>query len=121
MQASAAQAGFSANNTYHDKGTPVTSTTSTTPYIQNQTAEALAQLAATTEEDCSTVSNLTDTNLQLMEQVVNMIRQMTQKDSEIAELCKSIQELNLAFQAFATANTLRNLPTPSGRSSRGNG
>eukprot|EP00957_Ditylum_brightwellii_P000418 32096-Ditylum_brightwellii.AAC.1 len=54
MQASAAQAGFSANNIYHSQGTPTASTTSTASYMQNQTAEALAQLAAATEEDRST-------------------------------------------------------------------
>eukprot|EP00957_Ditylum_brightwellii_P054102 4097894-Ditylum_brightwellii.AAC.1 len=48
--------------------TPVASTTSAASYVQNQTAEALAQLATVTEEDCSTVSNLTDTNSNLMEQ-----------------------------------------------------
>eukprot|EP00957_Ditylum_brightwellii_P082542 6275249-Ditylum_brightwellii.AAC.1 len=68
MQASAAQAGFSASNIYYDQGTPVASTTSTATYVQNQTAEALAQLAAATEEDHSTVSNLIDTNSNLMEQ-----------------------------------------------------
>eukprot|EP00957_Ditylum_brightwellii_P133703 10194286-Ditylum_brightwellii.AAC.1 len=55
-----------------------------------------------------------------MEQVANMTRQMTQKDSEIDELRKSIQELNLTIWAFANANTPRNPPTPSGRGGRGN-
>eukprot|EP00957_Ditylum_brightwellii_P097825 7449294-Ditylum_brightwellii.AAC.1 len=50
-----------------------------------------------------------------MEQVANMTRQMTQKDNEIAELHKSIQELNLVIWAFANTNTLRNPPTPSVR------
>eukprot|EP00957_Ditylum_brightwellii_P117622 8971330-Ditylum_brightwellii.AAC.1 len=49
-----------------------------------------------------------------------MTRQMTQKDSEIAELRKSIQELNLTIGAFATMNNPRNPPTTSGRGSRGN-
>eukprot|EP00957_Ditylum_brightwellii_P081077 6166532-Ditylum_brightwellii.AAC.1 len=44
-----------------------------------------------------------------------MTRQMTQKDSEIAKLCKSIQELNLTICAFATTNIPRNPPTPSSR------
>eukprot|EP00957_Ditylum_brightwellii_P019114 1439555-Ditylum_brightwellii.AAC.1 len=120
MQASAAQVNFSANNVYYDQGTPVAPTTSTTSYVQNQTAEVLAKLAVATEEDRSMVSNLTDTNLHLMEQVANMTGQMTQKDSEIAELHKSIQELNLKICAFATMNTPRNLPTTSGRGGRGN-
>eukprot|EP00957_Ditylum_brightwellii_P128455 9797322-Ditylum_brightwellii.AAC.1 len=55
-----------------------------------------------------------------MEQVANMTRQMTQKDSEIAELCRSIQELNLTIHAFATTNNPRNPPTTSGRGGRGN-
>eukprot|EP00957_Ditylum_brightwellii_P106109 8094301-Ditylum_brightwellii.AAC.1 len=45
---------------------------------------------------------------------------MTQKDSEIAELRKSIQKLNLTIRAFANVNAPRNPPTPSGRGGRGN-
>eukprot|EP00957_Ditylum_brightwellii_P048021 3646403-Ditylum_brightwellii.AAC.1 len=45
---------------------------------------------------------------------------MTQKDSEIAELCMSIQELNLTIRAFATTNTLRNWSITSGRGGRRN-
>eukprot|EP00957_Ditylum_brightwellii_P060632 4603618-Ditylum_brightwellii.AAC.2 len=63
MQASAAQARFSTNNVYYDQGTTAASISPTAPYVQSQTAEALAQLAAATEEDHSMVSNFTDTNL----------------------------------------------------------
>eukprot|EP00957_Ditylum_brightwellii_P110568 8433474-Ditylum_brightwellii.AAC.1 len=119
MQVSAAQAGFSANNVYYDQGTTAASTSPTSSYVQNQMAEALAQLVAATEEDHSMVSNLTDTNSHLMEQVANMTRQMTQKDSEIAELHKSIQELNLTICAFATTSNPRNPPIASGRGGHG--
>eukprot|EP00957_Ditylum_brightwellii_P102045 7777897-Ditylum_brightwellii.AAC.1 len=120
MQASATQAGFSTNNVYYDQGTTAVSTAPTASYVQSQTAEALAQLAAATEEDRSTVSNLTDTNLHLMEQIANITRQITQKDGEIAELRKSIQELNLTICVFATTNNPRNPPTTSGRGGQGN-
>eukprot|EP00957_Ditylum_brightwellii_P196172 14946995-Ditylum_brightwellii.AAC.1 len=85
MQASASQASFSANNVYYDPNMASQSNVPTPSFIQSQTAKALAQLAAATEEDCSMFSNLTNTNSQLMEQVANITQQMSQKDSEIAE------------------------------------
>eukprot|EP00957_Ditylum_brightwellii_P058544 4439466-Ditylum_brightwellii.AAC.1 len=40
--------------------------------MYHQTAEAIAQLAAATEEDCSPVSNLSETISQFVDQVANM-------------------------------------------------
>eukprot|EP00957_Ditylum_brightwellii_P024773 1871988-Ditylum_brightwellii.AAC.1 len=51
--------------------------------IQEQMTEALSHLYAAMEEDRSTMSNLTTTNLQLMEQVANITTKVSTKDKEI--------------------------------------
>eukprot|EP00957_Ditylum_brightwellii_P183976 14013867-Ditylum_brightwellii.AAC.2 len=76
--------GYFANNVSHEMHTQL----------------AIMQLAAATEEDCSTVSNLLEANSQLVDQVANMARQMDHKDEAITELCKNIQQLNVTIQAL---------------------
>eukprot|EP00957_Ditylum_brightwellii_P170100 12947667-Ditylum_brightwellii.AAC.1 len=89
--------------------------------MQQQTAEAIAQLAAAMEEDRSTVSNLSETNSNLVDQVTNMARQMDQKDEETTELRKSIQQSNVTIQSLVqnTTPTPRNPPKSGGQQNNG--
>eukprot|EP00957_Ditylum_brightwellii_P050977 3866103-Ditylum_brightwellii.AAC.1 len=68
-----------------------------------RTADALSQLYAATEEDCMMVSNLTDTNQHLTEQVANLTTKLTMKDEEIKAMKKSIDNLTETIWAFTTA------------------
>eukprot|EP00957_Ditylum_brightwellii_P100621 7669793-Ditylum_brightwellii.AAC.2 len=61
--------------------------------IHKQMAEVLSQLYAATEEDRSTVTNQTTTNLKLMEQVANLTTKLSTKDEEIKALQHSLEEL----------------------------
>eukprot|EP00957_Ditylum_brightwellii_P097226 7404930-Ditylum_brightwellii.AAC.1 len=54
--------------------------------VQEQTAEALLQLYATTYEDRSTMSNLTNTNTQLTEHIANLAPKLNAKDDKIRAL-----------------------------------
>eukprot|EP00957_Ditylum_brightwellii_P000246 19345-Ditylum_brightwellii.AAC.1 len=56
-----------------------------------------------------------------MEQVANMVKQVNNKASEIAEPRKSIQELNITIQAFAMNQTLQALAATGGRGRRAGG
>eukprot|EP00957_Ditylum_brightwellii_P037758 2855468-Ditylum_brightwellii.AAC.1 len=64
MQQNETQAGFTANHTF----------TKNSEHSSNSIGEALEHLVAATEEDKSTVSNLLKTNLQLVDQVVNLAK-----------------------------------------------
>eukprot|EP00957_Ditylum_brightwellii_P162679 12387906-Ditylum_brightwellii.AAC.2 len=75
LQANAPNIGYTANTVSEN--------------IQSQMAEAIAQVVAATEDDGSTVSNLSETISQLVNQVANMACQMDQKDEGITELQKS--------------------------------
>eukprot|EP00957_Ditylum_brightwellii_P073250 5567852-Ditylum_brightwellii.AAC.1 len=84
----------------------------------SQMAEAIAQLAAAAEEDCLTLSNLSESNAQLVDQVANMTRQMTQKNEEIVELRRSIQQLTTTIQALIT-NDNTNTPHQNNQTNSG--
>eukprot|EP00957_Ditylum_brightwellii_P202901 15332318-Ditylum_brightwellii.AAC.1 len=60
------------------------------PQFANTAAEVLHALAEATTEDCTAVSNLSSTNGILNEQVANLTRTASAKESEIEELQKSI-------------------------------
>eukprot|EP00957_Ditylum_brightwellii_P105358 8031896-Ditylum_brightwellii.AAC.1 len=63
----------------------------------------MSQLYAALEEDYMAVSNLTDTNQQLTEQVTNFTAKLTTKDEEIKALKKSIDNFTETMYAFTTA------------------
>eukprot|EP00957_Ditylum_brightwellii_P143107 10904183-Ditylum_brightwellii.AAC.2 len=56
-----------------------------------------------------------------MEQVANMATQINNKDSKVAKLRKSTQELNLTIRAFATNQTPRAPAATGGRGGRTGG
>eukprot|EP00957_Ditylum_brightwellii_P176736 13461711-Ditylum_brightwellii.AAC.1 len=70
--------------------------------LREYTAGVLSQLFAAMEEDCTMVSNLTDTNHQLTEKVANITTKLTTIGKEIAALKKSINDLTEAMQVFTT-------------------
>eukprot|EP00957_Ditylum_brightwellii_P011772 888333-Ditylum_brightwellii.AAC.1 len=80
---------------------------------QEQTAEALSQLYAVTEEDRSTMSNLTNTNTQLTKCVANLTTKLNAKDEEIRAPQHSIEELTTTMRTFTMANMMQhNIPQP---------
>ena len=85
---------------------------------QTAAAEALQALADATTEDRTAVANLSHTNGLLNEQVVNLTRTITTKDSEIEELRKSISELSTTIRTLAP--TTANRGDRGGRGGRGN-
>eukprot|EP00957_Ditylum_brightwellii_P101884 7765486-Ditylum_brightwellii.AAC.1 len=70
LQEAAQQAGYTANM-------------NESANVQEQMIKALSQLYAATEEDRSTISNLSNTNTQLMECVANLTTKLNAKDEEI--------------------------------------
>eukprot|EP00957_Ditylum_brightwellii_P057816 4384687-Ditylum_brightwellii.AAC.1 len=68
--------------------------------INEQTAQALADFITATEEDISTVNNLTTMNSTLTNQVTNLTRKITEKDDKLADLRKSIKELTTHIKTF---------------------
>eukprot|EP00957_Ditylum_brightwellii_P025761 1948427-Ditylum_brightwellii.AAC.1 len=84
LQEAAQQAGYTAN---------IAESTN----VQEQTVEVLSQLYATTEEDRSTISNLSNVNTQLTECVANLTTKLNAKDKKIKSLQCSIDDLTGAM------------------------
>eukprot|EP00957_Ditylum_brightwellii_P032371 2452258-Ditylum_brightwellii.AAC.1 len=74
---------------------------------QTAVAEALQVLADATTKDRTAVANLLHTNELLNEQVVNLTKTVTAKESEIEELRKSISELSCTICTLAPTNANR--------------
>eukprot|EP00957_Ditylum_brightwellii_P135964 10369151-Ditylum_brightwellii.AAC.1 len=74
------------------------------PDSQAAAAEAQQALADATTEDRNAVANLSHTNGLLNEQVVNLTKTVTAKESEIEELRKSISELSCTICTLAATN-----------------
>eukprot|EP00957_Ditylum_brightwellii_P175374 13350281-Ditylum_brightwellii.AAC.1 len=71
------------------------------PELQHLAAEALQALADATTEDRTAVANLYQTNGFLNKQVVNLAKTISNKDSKIEELMKSISELSCTIHTLA--------------------
>eukprot|EP00957_Ditylum_brightwellii_P012684 958980-Ditylum_brightwellii.AAC.1 len=70
------------------------------PSINERNVQALADLINATEEDRSMVNNLASVNSTLMTQVANLTRNITEKDTKLTALRKSIKELTAHMKIF---------------------
>eukprot|EP00957_Ditylum_brightwellii_P037625 2845241-Ditylum_brightwellii.AAC.1 len=85
---------------------------------QTAAAKALQALADATTKDRTAVANLSHTNGLLNEQVVNLTKTVTTKESDIEELRKSISKLSTTIRSLAP--TTANRGGRGGRGRRGN-
>eukprot|EP00957_Ditylum_brightwellii_P099537 7582393-Ditylum_brightwellii.AAC.1 len=67
-------------------------------------ADVLQALATVTADDGQVVANLLHTNVLLNNQVANLSKKVTEKDTQIDELHKSIMYLTETIQSLANQN-----------------
>eukprot|EP00957_Ditylum_brightwellii_P210749 15365349-Ditylum_brightwellii.AAC.1 len=64
-------------------------------------ANVLKTLATVTADDCQAVANLSHTSVLLNDQVANLSKKVTKKDTQIDDLCKSISDLTMTIWSLA--------------------
>eukprot|EP00957_Ditylum_brightwellii_P154008 11721986-Ditylum_brightwellii.AAC.1 len=70
--------------------------------LHHHTAEALANLAEAMTSDRTAVANLSTVNTDLSQQVINLTKQVKDKDTKLTAMHKSIDNLTAALQALQT-------------------
>eukprot|EP00957_Ditylum_brightwellii_P167174 12725861-Ditylum_brightwellii.AAC.1 len=93
LQTAARNAGYTAN---------LVETEEQEDKLRHCTAEALTNLAEATTSNRTAVANLSTVNTDLSQQVINLIKQYKDKDTELTSMQKSIDNLTAALQELRT-------------------
>eukprot|EP00957_Ditylum_brightwellii_P159006 12102617-Ditylum_brightwellii.AAC.1 len=72
----------------------------TTNFFANTATEALQALKKATTNDKVAVTKLLQSNSLINEEVANLVKTITAKNSEIKELCKSISEISCTIHTL---------------------
>eukprot|EP00957_Ditylum_brightwellii_P203163 15333488-Ditylum_brightwellii.AAC.1 len=99
LQSATQQGGFVANNMELEN-------------TNQQTVQALEDLLQATTEDKMTVTNLSTANTNITQQVANLTRNMTKKDTELGAIKQSIDKLTEQLQTLSVGQAQRSTPTP---------